>query len=534
MIVSYIFVGILSGPSFLGIVQTPESVQQLAQLSIAVLLFLVGMKLDLQKIKTLGPVSLMTGLGQVLFTAIFGFIIVKFFGFDAVSSLYISVGLTFSSTIIIVKLLSDKREVDTLHGRIAIGFLIVQDLLVVFLMVALSAFGSDVQGYATYTQIAEKIIYAIFYILTIGLILTLFVRYLATPLLNSIIQSPELLITFAISLAAVFAAFSSYLGFSKELGGLLAGISLASTPFRESIISRLSSLRDFLLLFFFISLGSQVDVGQLGTQVYPAVVLSLFVLVGNPIIVMIIMGYLGYRKRTGLLAGLTVAQISEFSLIFIAMGITLGHITADSLGLVTVVGLITIATSIYMITYSHIIYNWLEPVLWIFERKVAFRENLFNQEQITSNTYDVVIFGLGRYGIALGTYLKEENFRILGVDYDPDAVQNWSNSGMDATYGDAWDLEVIAKLPLKKTRWVISAIPLRNYWVEQEDPRQALIDSLSEVKYQGRIAVAAQHPEDVAVLHSKGAELVFLPFYDAAERAVERIKEFESKQSITS
>jgi Kef-type K+ transport system membrane component KefB len=163
-----------------------------------------------------------------------------------------------------------------------------------------------------------------------------FVRYIATPLTERLAQAPELLVIFAIAMAAIFAALGQMLGLGKELGGLLAGVALASTPYRETIAARLAPLRDFLLLFFFIALGSALDLSRLGSHVVGAIVFSLFVLIGNPLIVLAIMGAMGYRKRTGFLAGLTVAQISEFSLIFVAMGVTLGHVGDDALGLVPV------------------------------------------------------------------------------------------------------------------------------------------------------------------------------------------------------
>lgn len=133
--------------------------------------------------------------------------------------------------------------------------------------------------------------------------------------------------------------------------------------------------RDFLLLFFFIGLGAGLDLSTLGAQVAPAAVLSIFVLVGNPLIVLAILGFMGYRKRTGFLAGLTVAQISEFSLIFMAMGIALGHVDEGAMGLVTLVGLVTIALSVYMITWSHKLYVLCEPFLGVFERSAPYREN---------------------------------------------------------------------------------------------------------------------------------------------------------------
>ena len=525
MIVSFIAVGVMAGPSALGIVQSQENIELLAELGVAVLLFLVGLKLDLKLVRTLGAVSLATGMGQVIFTAIIGFFIGLALGLDTVTSLYVAVALTFSSTIIIVKLLSDKKEVDSLHGRIAIGFLIVQDLFVVLAMMALSAFGVGTSSESgAWMQIGTVLFYGAIMLAFVGL----FIRYLANPLMNRIAHSPELLITFAIGWAALLAALGSHFGFSKELGGLLAGVSLASTPFREAIVARLSSLRDFLLLFFFIALGAQLDLSLLGAQVVPALLFSLFVLIGNPLIVMAIMGRMGYRKRTGFLAGLTVAQISEFSLIFMAMGMTLGHVNAEALGLVTLVGLITIALSVYMITYSHTLYRLLEPLLDIFERKVPMREEAEDQRSMEHKSYDVILFGLGRYGSAIAEHLRKDNLKLLAVDFNPDEVRNWRALGFDAVYGDACDHEFIGHLPLKSVKWVVSAMPQHDLGLTHEDPRLVLIDGLKREKFTGKIAVSTQQAHEKEALKTKGADLVFLPFHDAADRAVERMREASS------
>jgi predicted Kef-type K+ transport protein len=280
----------------------------------------------------------------------------------------VAVALTFSSTIIIVKLLSDKQEIGALHGKIALGFLIVQDIFVVLAMVTLSALGVGM-GEESGGFLDVLLVFAGGAVM-VGFVVV-FIRYAANPLLAMISRSPELMVIFAVGWAAGLAAAGDALGFGKELGGLLAGVSLASTQYRDAIGSRLTSLRDFLLLFFFISLGAGLNLSTLGDQVVPALVLSVFVLVGNPLIVLAIMGYMGYRKRTGFLAGLTVAQISEFSLIFMAMGITIGHVGDTAMGLVTLVGLVTIALSVYMITWSHKLYDLCEPFLGMFERKSA-------------------------------------------------------------------------------------------------------------------------------------------------------------------
>jgi len=524
MVVSFIAAGIVAGPSVLDLVQSTHSVELLAELGIAVLLFLVGLKLDLKLIRTLGPVALATGLGQVLFTSLIGFGIGLAMGMTPVSALYVAVALTFSSTIIIVKLLSDKREVDSLHGRIAIGFLIVQDLAVVVAMIVLSALGvgdgssSEDSGW---WRVLKILLHSLWMLVAIGL----FIRFVADSLTRRVARSPELLVTFALAWAALLAALGDHLGFSKELGGLLAGIALASTPYREAIVARLASLRDFLLLFFFIALGLQLDLSLLGAQLGPALVFSLFVLIGNPLIVMAIMGYMGYRKRTGMLAGLTVAQISEFSLIFVAMGISLGHVGNDTLGLVTLVGLVTIALSVYMITYSQRLYLWLEPVLGIFERRIPHREEALEPSDLIHHTHDVVLFGLGRYGMAILQQLREQGMRVLAVDFDPEVVRAGQADGLDVIYGDAADHEFVASLPLSGVGWVVASLPAHRVGLTHEDPARALMEALRQAHFSGKRVLTTHQPVEVDTLLAQGADLVLCPFSDAAERAVTRIVE---------
>ncbi len=517
LIVSFIAVGILAGPSVLGVAQSEDHIDLLAELGIAVLLFLVGLKLDLKLVRTLGPVALTTGLGQVIFTTIFGFLIGLAMGLDATTSLYVAVALTFSSTIIIVKLLSDKREIDALHGRIALGFLIVQDLVVVMAMIVLSALGAGSGGDAALADIAALVGTGVLLLAGVGL----FIRYVADPLVERLSRSPELLLSFAVGWAALLAAVCHYLGFGKELGGLLAGVSLASTAYREAIAARLASVRDFLLLFFFIALGAALDLSILGASIVPALVFSAFVLIGNPLIVLAIMGAMGYRKRTGFLAGLTVAQISEFSLIFMAVGVSLGHVSDQALGLVTLVGLVTIAMSTYMITYSHQLYDWLGPYLGVFERASAARDDAAAAPG--TGGYDAIVFGLGRYGLGIARALQDRGQRVLGVDFSPGAVRHARDHGLDAVFGDATDPEVVAHLPIGGVGWAILAVPEHDLGVTHDDPRQTLIGHLRDLGFDGRTAVSTHSDRSAERLMDRGADLVLLPFRDAAERAAELV-----------
>lgn len=508
ILTAYIVVGILLGPAGFSLVSAHDQLDLLAQVGITVLLFVVGLKLDLHQIRHIGPVALATGLGQLTFTILFGFFIILALGKGWLEALYVAVGLTFSSTIIIVKLLSDKRELETLHGRIAVGFLIVQDLAVVVAMMIMSSLGGMGNG-------ASGVALAVTLLARLGgaaLLLYTVMRYVLPRIVDLLARSQELLLVFAIAWGTALAALGEYAGFSKEAGAFLAGFSLASTAYREAISARLTSIRDFLLLFFFLDLGSKLDFSTLGDEVGTSLVLSLFVLIGNPLIVMAIMGYMGYRKRTGFLAGLTVAQISEFSIVFVAMGISLGHVGPHALGLITLVGLITIALSSYMILYSHRLYAWVSPWLGVFERRHPFRELAVEHAHRDGTRPDLIVFGLGRYGSRLVHTLRQQGIRVLGVDFDPEVVRTQRHRGVDAHYGDGEAPDFVENLPLAGVPWIVSTLP-------DYASNHAMLHALAEHQYAGQIAIVARDEAEAARLaHLENVEIIH-PFNQAADFA---------------
>jgi Kef-type K+ transport system membrane component KefB len=272
LIVAFIGVGILVGPAGFGWVEAEGTIELLAHLGIAILLFLVGLRLDLHLIRTTGPIALATGLGQVAFTSLFGYLIAIALGMDTVTALYVAIALTFSSTIIIVKLLSDKRELEQLHGRIAVGFLIVQDIVVVLVMIALTAFGQDA---GDHLGLDIAVVIGKGFGLLAGI--ALLMRFVLPRLIHQIARSQELLVLFGVAYAVSVAAFSDWLGFSSEVGAFLAGVSLATTPYRDALGARLVSLRDFLLLFFFLVLGANLEFADAAQEITAAVVFSVFV-----------------------------------------------------------------------------------------------------------------------------------------------------------------------------------------------------------------------------------------------------------------
>lgn len=510
LIVAFILVGMLAGPSAFGLVQAHSEIGLLAELGITILLFVVGLKLDLHLVKNLGPVALATGLGQLAFTIFFGYLIARGLDISHVTALYVAIALTFSSTIIIVKLLSDKREIDSLHGRISMGFLIVQDIAVVIAMVLMSAYG------AGESELGMVALMLVLKMVALMLVLATLMRYVLPRLLHLLAHSSELLLVFAIAWGAALASLGDVAGFSKEVGAFLAGFSLASTNYREAISSRLTSLRDFLLLFFFIDLGAKLELGTLGTAIPEAAVLSLFVLIGNPLIVVAIMGYMGYRKRTGFLAGLTVAQISEFSIVFAALGVSLGHINIEAVGLITLVGLVTITASTYMILYSQPLYAFCKPWLGVFERHKPFREMAFEGSRKLEVDPEVIVFGMGRFGGRFAKVLHAQGISVLGIDFDPEVTRASMRRDIPVRFGDAEDPVLVETLPLTSARWVVSTI-------SDFDLNLALIKALRHHGYKGNVAVTAHSAADAQRLKRAGVTRVMQPFEDAADFAAKTL-----------
>ena len=512
LIIMFLATGILAGPSGFGIIKSYSQIELLAQIGIALLLFIVGLKLDLNLIRSTGSTALIAGTGQIFFTAVIGFLISLALGLSSINAAYTAAALTFSSTIIIVKILSDKKEIDSLHGQITIGILIVQDIAAILAMVALSTFG--VKNGADGSVLSVSLAIAMKAVGFLGAV-ALLMKYVLPGLTKRLAKSQEMLTLFAIAWAVFLGAAGSLLGLNKEIGAFLAGVSLASTGFRDSISARLTSLRDFLLLFFFIDLGARLDWSAVGSDVWIAALLSIFVLTVKPLITIAIMGAIGYRRRTGAITGINIAQISEFSLIIAALGTSLGHITKQTLGIITLVGVTTILVSTYMIQFSGAIYRTVENFLKVFERRKPYREMLADSIKKMPSV-DVILLGLGSYGSGIAEYLLLRNKRIIGVDFDPILLEKWKSRGISVLYGDMADPQIHERLPLGKAKWIVSS-------VRSKELNLALINLLRRYGHNGKVALTAVNEDEADLFEKSGAQIVFRPFRDAAEQAVDSL-----------
>ena len=511
LIIGHIVAGILLGPSVFGLLKSAEVVELMGNFGVALLLFLVGLGLNPKVIKEVGKVSLLTGLGQVIFTVIAGLAVATLFGYELVPAVYIAVALTFSSTIIILKLLTDKREHNKLYGKISIGFLLVQDIVAVIALVVASASG---KGDLSPTKLLL--------LLSLGIIMLMlvfaFTRFVIKPMSSFLTKSQELLFLFSIAWGFSIATIYYEAGFSLEVGALIAGIALSTMSYSQEIASRLRPLRDFFIVVFFISLGAKLNLSDIGSVFWETIGFSILVLVGNPIIVMAIMGLLGYTKKTGFKAGLAVAQISEFSLILVLLGLKNGQISDQVVSLITIVGIITISISSYMITYSDNLYSYFEKYLQIFERKKV------NIERESQPHYEAILFGYRRGGSEFAKALKNLSNHYLVVDYDPEAIEELEKKAIPHVYGDATDPELIDELNLSRTKLVISHI-------RDHDTNRFIVEYLTKENPSAVIICNSDSVQQAAELYGIGASYVMLPNYIGNEKVSSFIKKSGFKKS---
>ena len=514
LIVAYIFVGILLGPAFLGLVSASDEIELLAKFGIAILLFLVGLKLDISLIRSTGLVALTTGVAQVLITMGIGFLIVLAWGFEWIPALYVALALAFSSTIIIIKVLSDKRELDQLHGQIAVGVLIVQDILVIVAMVVIASMGSP-DGADEPTSLLVTLVGSVIFLAAVALL----ARYVVPRLLSVLARSQELTLLFGVGWAMSLAGTSQLLGLSMEIGAFVAGVALASTPYRESLSARMVSLRDIMILFFFIELGTSLSFEDAGSQILLAAILSLFVLVLKPLIVMVIMGALGYRSQVSFKAGFALAQISEFSLILIALGYSLGQVDSEILSLVTLVAIITITLSTYFILYSDKLYPLAAPLLRRFDRIDSHDEE---REESQAHPFDAIVIGAGRLGSSVVRGMQDKGGRLLVVDQDPRALKGAKGEGVETLFGDISDPEFAASLPLNETDAVICS-------VHDRSTNLVLLETLTRFNFDGRICLTAMDDATAKMLSDNPNVTVIRPLKMAANRIVDALPKMRER-----
>lgn len=502
LIVGYILAGVLVGPHFLHILHAKEQIELFSKIGITILLFILGLNLNPKVIKELGNVSLVIGVGQVIITSVIGFVIALFLGIDKIAAIYISIALTFSSTIIILKLLSDKGDVHKLYGKLSIGVLLVQDIIATIILLFISSFAGNNE-----TSLITLIAIILFKGIALLYILYLIVAHILPRFTRFIASSQELLFLFSITWGFSLATIFYLLGFSIEIGALIAGVTLSVTPYADGVASRLRPLRDFFIVLFFILLGSEMALDNISQILLPALVLSVFVLIGNPVIVIILMNLLGFKRRTAFQAGMTIAQISEFSLILATLGYNVGHLDKGVLSLVTLVALITIAGSTYLILYSDRIYPHVEKLLKLLEFRKGKRDLGSGDVR-----HDLILFGFDRVGRDFIHSFKKLEKNYLVVDFNPAIIQRMQEESIPFRFGDAEDVEFLHELNFENVKLCVSTIPTFK-------TNALIIKMVRRVNANAIIVVLSHDVKEAKELYELGATYVIMSHYLGARYA---------------
>jgi hypothetical protein len=333
-----------------------------------------------------------------------------------------------------------------------LGFLLVQDIVATILLIIVPLVGAQSieGGNIGITFIKLFAIGAGMSVLLYGI-----AKYILPKFSDYLAKSSELLFIFSISWGLVLATVFYKIGFSIEIGALIAGVTLSASKYSYEISSRMRPLRDFFIVMFFVLLGSHLAIGGISALLLPAAILSAFVLIGNPVIVFLLMNWLGYKNKTAFMAGLTVAQISEFSLILMSLGLSLGHVDQKISTLITLVGIITITGSTYLVMYADQIYEKLKKLLAL----ISLRRSTGTEAETISDAYDMVILGFGRVGLEFVQKAKEKSLTYVVVDYNPEVFLSLRSENVTYRFGDVEDIEFLEEIKIREAKIVISTIP---------------------------------------------------------------------------
>ncbi len=516
-ILAYILTGILIGPLALFQIGSQDALHGMSQLGITLLLFMIGLEIRVSDLYQLGKNAIFLSVGQILITFTAGYLIAVSLSFSPINSLYIAIALTFSSTVIIVKLLSDNKDMHSLYGKISLVILLAQDLLAIIFLMLLTGFSPKTGGIQSMSEIGLVLIK--------GVVLFAIVIYLSKnvfpKLIEMVAKSSETLFLASIAWVFGFAAFvsSPIIGFSIEIGGFLAGLSLANSIANYQIIAKAKILRDFFIVMFFVLLGFQMSFSNIGNIIVPVIIFLAFIVLLKPLIAMLVLGFLGYRKRTSFLTGISLSQVSEFSLILVFMGDKLGHINKETVSIITLVGIISFVSSTYFILGGKKLYIKIGHWFSFLEKK----HNKTEQVLMTKDGFDdlkehVIIIGGDQMGQTILDALEEKDADVVLVDFDPSVVKKLEHRNVHQLFGDISDLDIQERAKLDRARLVISTIP------DVED-NLILLKELQHENRKAKIVVMALDSHDAKLLYNAGADYVVLPHLAGGRQMAKIIKE---------
>ncbi len=507
-ILGYIAAGILVGPNGLRLIQRQDDVAALSELGLAFLLFIVGLEIDVKKFVRSGTASTVIGVIQVVACAALGYLVALWIGYDGLNAIYIGIALSFSSTMIVVKLLSDRGELDTLPGRVSLGILLVQDVLAIFVLAGQGNINDPSLG-----PVAVSIVFGL------GLIAVSFLvsRYVLPAAFRSVARNPEMVLVLSISWCFIMCWLAMEADFSIAMGALIAGVSISTFPYSHEVIIKMRSLRDFFVTLFFVSLGMQIIISS-GYLILMGLLLSFFVIVSRFLTIFPAAYFMRLGTRAGFLSSLSLAQSSEFSMVIVTLGLAYKHISWEIISLIAITLVITSTVTTYLLEASHALARGILPFLESIGIKSSHHQG---EEQPPPPKGEIVILGCHRLGSSLVNVLFSHGKAVHVFDFNPETLTRLKERGIAASYADISQFDSLEEAGVDEASVIVSTI---------SDDFFRGTDNFSLLKYlksrgtKGKIIVHANSAEWAVRMYEAGADYVILPNTLSAQHVAQIIE----------
>lgn len=523
-LLAYLLAGVTIGPEIgFGFITDHETIEIISEIGLVLLLFIIGLEMDVKKLRASGKPVIATGLTQFLICVALGVPFFLLLGFRIGDNnarggefglFYMAVAAAISSTMIVVKLLYDKFELDTLPGRITLGILVFQDVWAIIVL-ALQPNLRNPRIAPLAASFGKGVL-----LVAASLLVS---RYVLPRLFRSVAKIPELLLVMALAWCFLVCAAASYSGLSIEMGALIAGVALSTFPYSLDVIAKVISIRDFFVTLFFVALGMKIPMPT-ASLLGLAALTSVFLIASRFLSIFPVLYLMRYGHRVSLLPAINLSQISEFSLVVASLGLAFEHINSEAVSLIIFVFVITSTTSTYMISYNHQIVSWISRILSTVRLRDLGKDDDLRESVDTSKA--VVFLGFFREASSIVHEFElngNENERrhllneILVIDFNPVVYSELQRRGIACNYGDVAHMDTLHHAKIHDAELVISTIPDQ---ILKGTDNERLLKKIRQLCPHAKAIVTADSPQTALALYERGADFVFIPrLHSAAEVA---------------
>ena len=504
LVLAYLVAGFIIGPRALGWVQDQQSISTISEMGLILLLFMIGLEIDLRKIIGAGRLILVTAAAQILGGFFLGLLFFRgaaiYYGGTSLEAVYLAVAVTLSSTVILIKLLYDKRELDTAAGRLTVGVLVLQDLFAIFFLALQPDLRSPALGVLAVSLGKVGIIIVVAFPVS---------RFVLPPLFNAVARLPELVQVGALAWCFLVAGLASILGLSREMGALIAGVALSTFPYTLDVVAKVTSLRDFFVTLFFVALGMEIPAPSWYFAGW-SLAIGLFLVISRLTTVFPPLHWMRQGHRVSVGVGLHLSQVSEFSLVIMALGMQAGHVTEKIAGIVSYTFVLTAVVSTYAILRSDLLFR--VAVGWL--NRIGLpdlgRDKTLPAE--SGRAPEVFLLGFSWTASSLLEEIRRRDPRWLErlavIDFNPQVYAKLTAQGVRIIYGDISQRETLAQAGAGQAEILVSTLP--NTVLKGTDNLR-LLQQLRELNRSARIIVHAELLEEVPRLYAAGADYVTVP-----------------------